>query len=225
MAEPWLHDDTSIEVDVTSLKDFAARMDGELRQNFNPSMTEGLQPVMGAAPMFGGGGLKEGQFYGTIYSQRITELGMFLQDVVLGFQAMSAAAMSISAEYASGDALSAATVNDVFDIIYPSSNQENTLRKAIEKAQADAEAGEPGATDPTAHVPGQPGSGDAPPPTEDDEGGGRTLAEGKPGEFHIPADEENVDDAPEGPTMPESDEVILAPGPTNGSGDNGGTVA
>jgi hypothetical protein len=235
MAEPWLHDDASIEVDVDSLADFAARVEGEASKNVQPSFNEGVMPAMGVMPMFGGGGLKEGQFYGTLYSRQLTALQMMFQDLTLGFQSLSMAARSIGNEYSSGDAMSSATVSDVFNMFYPASDDPRSLQALLAEAERKAdEAGQggngtanSGPDNPANAGPDNPaGSGDgSEPPSSASENGPQVIAEGKPGELVIPADNEGMADTPDGPTMPETNEVILAPGPIDGSAPSSGTVA
>lgn len=233
MAEPWLHDDASIEVDVDSLADFAARVNGELTKNVQPSVNEGLMPAMGVMPMFGGGGIKEGQFYGTMYSRHLTTLQMLLQDITLGMQSLSLAAQSIANEYSSGDAMSSATVSDVFGMFYPASDDPRSLQSMLQAAQNGGDqAGQGGPRTPNAgpdnpaNAPGNHtadnGDQSSSASSADD---GTVIAEGKPGELRIEGDNEGMADTPDGPTMPETNEVIMAPGPMDGSAPSTGTVA
>lgn len=120
MAEAWLHQDASVNVDVQSVADFAARMRAEIEDNFTPSLTEGINPMLAVSAPFGaGGGLGEGALFRDMHERNRMAATRLLGEVFQSLNALGQAAAAVAAEYAAGDGASATTVTDVYDAFTP----------------------------------------------------------------------------------------------------------
>ncbi|WP_433530407.1 hypothetical protein ACQPYA_30345 [Micromonospora sp. CA-263727] len=113
MGDEWLVDE-NIDVDISQLKDFAQAIQQELEKNFQPSFEGGLRPMLTVQAPFGGGGMKEAAFFRGRHDESRMAVSHLMGDVMKGLTALSMAAMSISAEYLTGDALAQATNDDVY---------------------------------------------------------------------------------------------------------------
>lgn len=183
MTDPWLH--REVNVDIASVQDFALRVQSEFTDNFTTSLAEGVQPMITVHPRFGGGVVNEGAFFRSLHDRQRTAAMHLVNDVTLGLQALAMAAAAVAAEYAFGDAESAATVDDVWESFIPT-----------------APPGGAGGTDPAGPVV-DPGPDPVVPPSvytspedsgTDDPGAGRTIAEGTPGQYTIGRDDEDMHD-------------------------------
>lgn len=112
MADKWLVDG-NIDVDIHQLQDFAKHIKDELEQNFRPSFEHGIKPMLTVRAPFGGGGLREAGFFRDRHDESRMAAAKLMGDVMKGLTALSTAAMSISAEYLTGDALAQATNDEV----------------------------------------------------------------------------------------------------------------
>lgn len=196
MAEAWLHQGASVNVDVQSVADFATKMKAEISQNFMPSLTEGIAPMMTVQAPFGGGsGLGEGALFRDMHDRNRQAAMQLLNDVFRSLNALGQAAAAVAASYRGGDAESSATTDDVYDAFTSTPFPTTT-------ASATMPAG-PYAT---------PEPGNQPPPA-----GGMdpdrysstanpdsavVIASGTSGEYTIPADNEGMQ-APCTPSIPQ----------------------
>lgn len=170
------------------------RVQAEFTDNFAPSVSEGIMPMMSAQPSYMGG-LNEGEYFRGMHTKHVKAAMHLINDVTLGLQALSRAAAAVAVEYAYGDALSEATVDDVYESFIPTPEQ-----------RTQSPTGEPDPlSDPTAEVElppefTNPDAYDSDEPERDD-GEGRFIAEDESGEFEIEDDDEevfeNVDDVPQ----------------------------
>jgi hypothetical protein len=117
MAEPWLTD--NVQVQISSLQQFAEAIGKELSTNFIPSFDAGIKPMLTILAPMGKGGLQEGLYVGSRHDGVRTAIMAMCGDAQKGLMALQMAAMSIAAEYMSGDALSQATHEDVMDAFAP----------------------------------------------------------------------------------------------------------
>ncbi len=123
MGDEWLVDE-EINVDIQQLKDFALAIQKEMEENFQPSFNNGLQPMLTVQAPFGGGGMKEAAFFRGRHDESRMAVSHLMGDVMKGLVALSTAAMSISAEYLTGDALAQATNEDVLNAFHGVDGQE-----------------------------------------------------------------------------------------------------
>ena len=123
MGDEWLVDE-EINVDIQQLKDFALAIQKEMEENFQPSFNNGLQPMLTVQAPFGGGGMKEAAFFRGRHDESRMAVSHLMGDVMKGLVALSTAAMSISAEYLTGDALAQATNEDVLNAFHGIDGQE-----------------------------------------------------------------------------------------------------
>jgi hypothetical protein len=123
MNDRWLVDE-QIDVDIQQLKDFALAIQKELETNFQPSFDNGLRPMLTVQAPFGGGGLKEAAFFRGRHDESRIAISGLMGDVMKGLTALSMAAMSISAEYLTGDALAQATNEDVYNAFFAVDGQD-----------------------------------------------------------------------------------------------------
>ncbi|SCL21574.1 hypothetical protein GA0070616_2333 [Micromonospora nigra] len=196
MGDEWLVDE-NIDVDIQQLKDFATAIQNELTTNFTPSLQNGILPVINVQAPFGGGGLKEGAFFRGRHDESRMAISQLLSDAAKGLGALSLAAMGISAEYLTGDALSQATIGDVLDAFTVVDGQE-TLHGS---SQQGADPNDPivavpeAATDPATYF----GEDDS--ATDDDReetpevDQEQVIAEDTVGEMTIQADSEGMSDS------------------------------
>jgi hypothetical protein len=202
MTDSWTPADAKIEVDLNSMRDFAEHIEKELNEFFMKNVTEGIRPMLQVAVAWGGG-LQEGAFFRKMHDRNKVAAGKMLADAGKGLAALAFAAAAIAADYASGDDLSKATVDDVNNAFYPmdSNKSLNALRnqnsadggKNTNPAASDDPTGTAG--DPASGVdlhnhdnPGDTGALDA--PTNAD--GSTTIDPNKPGQYVIPGDDEHV---------------------------------
>jgi hypothetical protein len=123
MGEEWLVDE-QIDVDIQQLKDFALAIQKEMETNFQPSFDNGLRPMLTVQAPFGGGGMKEAAFFRGRHDESRVAVSALMADVMKGLTALSMAAMSISAEYLTGDALAQATNEDVYNAFFAVDGQD-----------------------------------------------------------------------------------------------------
>jgi len=187
--DEWLH--RPVNVNVTSVFDFAERIRVELTDNFSKSVSDGVQPMMGVQPRFGGGVVKEGSFFRGMHDKQRRAAMYLINDVALGLQALSTAAYAVAAEYLLGDAETEATVDDVYDSFIPTTppNASTTTETTTDTT-----------TGPMPYIPPQATNPDGYQSPYEQEGDGWTIAEGKPGEFTISDDTETDGAAPLPPT-------------------------
>ncbi|MEG3635981.1 hypothetical protein [Micromonospora palythoicola] len=152
MGDEWLVDE-QIDVDIQQLKDFALAIQKEMEQNFQPSFDNGLRPMLTVQAPFGGGGMKEAAFFRGRHDESRMAVSQLMGDVMKGLVALSTAAMSISAEYLTGDALAEATNVDVYNAFSAVDGQE-TLSGLWQQGEGDPTERIPAeAVDPTAMSP------------------------------------------------------------------------
>ena len=189
MPDEWLH--RPVNVNVTSVFDFAERIRVELTDNFSKSVSDGVQPMMGVQPRFGGGVVKEGSFFRGMHDKQRRAAMYLINDVALGLQALSTAAYAVAAEYLLGDAETEATVDDVYDSFIPTTppNASTTTETTTDTT-----------TGPMPYIPPQATNPDGYQSPYEQEGDGWTIAEGKSGEFTISDDTETDGAAPLPPT-------------------------
>jgi hypothetical protein len=186
--DEWLHQ--TVNVDINSVADFADRVRVELTENFSKSVADGVQPMMGVQPRFGGGIIKEGSFFRAMHDKHRRAAMYLINDVALGLQALSTAAFAVATEYMLGDAESQATVDDVYDSFVPtapppSATTDTTTTATTTDPNAQPIYIPPDVTNPDAYTS----------PYEDQNADGWTIAEGQAGEYHIGADDEDMGDA------------------------------
>ncbi|MGC5054865.1 hypothetical protein ACLQ2S_25845 [Micromonospora sp. DT48] len=133
MGDEWLVDE-QIDVDIQQLKDFALAIQKEMETNFQPSFDNGLRPMLTVQAPFGGGGLKEAAFFRGRHDESRMAVSHLMGDVMKGLTALSTAAMSISAEYLTGDALAQATNDDVYNA-FSAVNGQDTLSGRWQESQ------------------------------------------------------------------------------------------
>lgn len=199
----WIKDDASVEVDIERLEDFALRMRKELELNFQPSYEHGILPnvkeLSRKAP-FGKGGLPEGLIFREFHSKNLEAALLMIGDVQKSLLAISMAAMSIAAEYSTGDALSKATLDDVSQAFRPTDAKAETLSSLMEKAQK-GEATTVGGEEiklPESITNNDDSVEPANLNEDSNEDGGdvrgeSTIAEGEANPYYVPADSEGVE--------------------------------
>ena len=194
MGDQWLVDE-NIKVDIQQLQDFAEHIRQELETNFQPSFKNGIEPMLTTQAPFGAGGLEEGKFFRGRHDDSRAAVSQMIVDAMRGLTALSVAAMSISAEYLTGDALSQATNDDVYNAFNGVDGQQtlNDYWQQPEGQEQDPQTAIPeGADDPATYY-GENGSnnsstpGDTPAMYQE-----TTIAEGKPGEYTIKGDDEDM---------------------------------
>ncbi|GIJ24735.1 hypothetical protein [Micromonospora lutea] len=139
MGDEWLVDE-QIDVDIQQLKDFALAIQKEMETNFQPSFDNGLRPMLTVQAPFGGGGMKEAAFFRGRHDESRVAISALMGDVMKGLTALSMAAMSISAEYLTGDALAQATNEDVYNAFSAVDGQETLSGKWQEGSEDPAAA-------------------------------------------------------------------------------------
>ncbi len=197
-------DKSPIKVDISGLQDFAKLLNSELKDDFQVNLRQGVEPMLRVAAPFGGGGLREGQFFRQAETRTRTAIGGLLSDVYLGLQSLSLAATSIYFEYLSGDNLASATLDDVMNAFYPPPGM-MTLQQKIQQQDGsssgsgqgqDQQAGDPKIPDLSKQSPNPNDIGpgynpDAP----------QVIAAGQPGQYTIPGDSDHMSDAPPDPML------------------------
>lgn len=187
MADAWLHQNASISVDVQSVADFARQLQAEISENFLPSVTEGIQPMLSVPAPFGAGGVfGEAALLRDMHERNRQAAARLLNDVTRSLNALSQAAAAVAASYAGGDAEAAATTEDVYAAFTPTEVSPTTA------APATVPTGLPtGPTSVTDHPGGHSGSSPDHQPTVSP-GAGVVIADGTAGEYTIPADDEGM---------------------------------
>jgi len=193
--EAWLQQ--SVDFDIQSLLDFAENIRSTL-EDFYTSLNTGILPLHEAGRF--GEVVKEGVYFRDAHGLQVEAMQLMLEDVVRGLNALSMAAAAIAAEYQAGDALTQATVDDVWNAFTASLDPVlDGDSEDGQQASSDDEWSSEEWSDPEIEF------------AEPDErpvldGSGRTLAEGTPGEFRIEADDEDVygDHIPTSPLASES---------------------
>ncbi|WP_027657325.1 hypothetical protein [Salinispora vitiensis] len=104
-----------VDVDIQQLDDFAAAIMDELNVNFTPSYEHGVRPTLHEPAPFGEGGLQEGQYFQARHEYSRLAIDQLLGEAALGLASLSTVAKSISNDYLTEDALTAATNDDVFN--------------------------------------------------------------------------------------------------------------
>ncbi|GIJ79986.1 hypothetical protein SAMN05443287_11767 [Micromonospora phaseoli] len=148
MSDAWLVDE-QIDVDIQQLKDFADAIRKEMETNFQPSFDNGLRPMLTVQAPFGGGGLKEAAFFRGRHDESRVAVSALMGDVMKGLTSLSMAAMSISAEYLTGDALSQATNEDVYNAFTAVDGQDTLSGKWEQSGENPADAVPAEALNPT----------------------------------------------------------------------------
>ena len=179
VTEEWLHQ--TVDVDLTSVLDFAMRMQTSVEE-FTTSVTDGVKPLMmGVHPRFGGHILSEGAFFGAYHGKQVEAAMRLLNDALVGLATLAKGSAAVAAEYMFGDATSEATVDDVYDAFTPTP-------KPAESTEA-ATTGTVVEEDPV--LPAEAYQTDT---SGTPSGSGYYVAEGKPGEFWISTDNEGMDE-------------------------------
>jgi hypothetical protein len=201
--DPWQPVDQSpIKVDISGLQDFVKLLNDELKNDFTVNMNQGVKPMLQVVP--GLGRLNESAFFQQAHAlARVAIIGL-LRDVPIGLEALSSAATSIYYEYAGGDNLSAAQVDDVNNAFSPPPGT-MTLRQKF-KLDDDGTSQDPGQD----QDPGQPAT--PPPASGQDDGSSKpfnpddpqVVAPNQPGQYVIPGDSDHMNDTPADPLWPPS---------------------
>jgi len=154
-------------------------------------VTTGIVPLMAVEPVFGREILKEGAYLRETHRMHVEAAHMMLNDVLHGLAALATAAESIAASYITGDALTQATMDDVWDA-FTASLPPTTGTEAEAAGEEELPAEDLPLPD---EVLAEDGGGD----TELQDGSGRYIAEDTAGEYWISADDEGIydDDVPE----------------------------
>ncbi|MBQ1027728.1 hypothetical protein [Micromonospora sp. C95] len=139
MGDEWLVDE-QIDVDIQQLKDFALAIQKEMETNFQPSFDNGLRPMLTVQAPFGGGGMNEAAFFRGRHDESRMAISNLMADVMKGLTSLSTAAMSISAEYLTGDALAQATNDDVYNAFSAVDGQDTLSGRWQEGAENPADA-------------------------------------------------------------------------------------
>ncbi|GIH14081.1 hypothetical protein [Rugosimonospora africana] len=193
-------DQAPIKVDISGLQDFAKLLDDELKNDFQVNLKQGVEPMLHVAAPFGGGGLKEGQFFNQMHRNSELSIGRMLGDVAMGLQALSAAATSIYFEYLGGDNLGSAEVDDVMNAFYPPPGTMTLRQKAAQDDKAndgDQSDGKTPSEDP--NIPKIDPNAKVPSFNADDP---QVIAKGQAGEYTIPGDSDHMADTPADPIKP-----------------------
>lgn len=133
-------DGDGIKVDINGLLDFVEALGKEMKDQFDVNLKQGIEPMLRVRAPFGGGTLKEGQFFQQMHVRDLAAVGKLLQDASLGLAAINSAAFAIAMDYRGSDALSSATVEDVTKAFNPGDGVKS-LQSQI--------AGDPGAANVT----------------------------------------------------------------------------
>jgi hypothetical protein len=143
MSDGWLHIANPTEVELASLGDFAARVDGD-QAAYTLSYDQGIAVLDGVINVFGLGGLAEGTSYGTAHANCLFAAQAFMMELGMGLTTLSGAAQAIAMEYGSADAFAAATTGSVTAAFTPFDLETVDLspeaRAQIEAAEAEARA-------------------------------------------------------------------------------------
>jgi hypothetical protein len=179
MADEWLQQ--SVDVDVRSLLN-----------DFSTSLSTGVTPLMAVEPVFGREYLKEGAYLRESHRLQVEAAQKMLGDVLRGLTALATAAETIAVSYITGDALTQATVDDVWDA-FTASLPATTGTEAEPAAAGEEET--PAEDLPLPEEAYAQDGGD----TKLQDGSGRYIAEGTPGEYWISHDDEGLygDDVPD----------------------------
>lgn len=202
MPDSWIPTNTSIEVDIQRLEDFATLVQRELNENLGKNVDEGITPMLTLEARFGDGTFKEGSYLRQIHDRSRTAVLKLLADLQMGLMALSTGAQAIARDYAGGDALSSATMDDVRDAFHPL-DQNNTLQGWLAQASTQPAGGNGDPAGPAAdeefapwerHYTNDAQTRLAESTDSMTAGDEVVIAEGKPGEYVIQADDDNVAD-------------------------------
>jgi hypothetical protein len=193
-------DQAPIHVDISGLQDFAKLLDDEMKNDFEVNLKQGVEPMLHVAAPFGGGGLKEGQFFNQMHRNSVLAAGRVLGDVALGMQALSAAATSIYFEYLGGDNLGSAQVDDVMNAFYPPPGMMTLRQKAAQEDKSN-DGDKPGTDTPNedANIPKIDPNAKVP---EFNSDAPQVISPGQPGQYTIPGDSDHMGDTPVDPIKP-----------------------
>jgi len=210
MTDSWTPEEAKIEVDLNSLQDFAQHIEKELSDFFMKNVTDGIRPMLQVSVSWGGG-MQEGSFFRKMHDRNKTAAGKMLADAGKGLAAIAFAANAIAMDYASGDDLSKATVDDVNNAFYPMDSSKSLEALRNQNSQDGGKNTNPAAsndptgtgTDPTAGTdlhnhdnPGDTGALDGTTNTD----GSATIDPDKPGQYVIPGDDEHTNTANPAPS-------------------------
>jgi len=112
-------DGDGIKVDITGLTGFVEALGKEMKDQFEVNLKQGIEPMLRVRAPFGGGTLKEGQFFQQMHIRDLQAVGELLKEATLGLAAINSAAFAIAMDYLGSDALSSATVEDVTKAFHP----------------------------------------------------------------------------------------------------------
>jgi len=112
-------DGDGIKVDINGLTDFVEALGKELKDQFEVNLKQGIEPMLRVRAPFGGGTLKEGQFFQQMHVRDLGAVAELLKEATLGLNAINSAAFAIAVDYLGSDALSSATVDDVSKAFNP----------------------------------------------------------------------------------------------------------
>jgi hypothetical protein len=205
MTDSWTPEEAKIEVDLNSLQDFAMHIQSELDQFFMKNVTDGIRPMLQVTVSWGGG-MNEGSFFRQMHDRNKTAVGKMLADAGKGLAAIAFAAHAIAVDYAAGDDLSKATVDDVNNAFYPLDSSKSLDALRNQNSQDGGKNTNPAASDdPTGtagndlHNHDNPGDTGALDGTNNGDGS-TTIDQGKPGQYVIPTDDEHTNTANPAPS-------------------------
>jgi hypothetical protein len=195
----WLKDDTVIEVDVSRLEDYASHIKGELGV-FEANMKQAVDKLGLYNAPFGGGGFAEGQSFRGINDRNKGAATQMAMDVRLGLMALYNAANAIAEEYGSGDALSKATNDSVFNAFSGMPGKKMLKDLAADGAAAGGgtkdENAPPGKDETKIDASTDSVSGEGDKDDNKDDSGVVIGEKDKPGSYEVGADNEQVKSAP-----------------------------
>ncbi|WP_432985968.1 hypothetical protein [Dactylosporangium sp. CA-233914] len=110
-------DHSPIQVNVASLKDYVMLVGKEV-EDFNTNLKSGVVPMTKVQSTFAGFG--EGKLYRGTHLKAVNAVGELLKDVSFSLNAIVQASLGIYYEYLGGDDLGKASVDDVYDVFWPS---------------------------------------------------------------------------------------------------------
>jgi hypothetical protein len=192
-------DQAPIKVDISGLQDFAKLLGDEMKNDFEVNLKQGIEPMMQVAAPFGGGGLKEGQFFYHAHRDNELAAGRMLGEVAMGMQSLGAAATSIYYEYLGGDNLGSAQVDDVMNAFYPPPGTMTLRQKADQDDKGDGK-GTPSTTQ--GGDPNIPKLDPNAKPPEFNPDAPQVIDPGQPGQYTIPGDSDHMANTPADPIHP-----------------------
>lgn len=222
----WIQDDVTIEVDVTRLEDYAKHVKAEL-DLFSTNMKQAVDKLGMYNVPFGGGGLAEGQSFRGINDRNKGAAMQLTGEIQLGLLALLNAANAIAEEYGSGDALSKATNDAVFNA-FSGMPGKKMLRELVAEGSAASDGKKdpnapPGKTETSIDASTGSVSGDGDKNDNADDGNKVIGEEGKPGSYEVYEDNEHVKSTPldyatqdehkgDGEKEPEKEPIERTPG-------------